>query len=116
MEIINNFEYFSNVNNSDERHEEKKEIGENDSYICQLIREDLVIPFITYVNQTNYSLSKTINKSIYETNSFLSHKDVTLLEYASYFGSIQIFRYLMFNGCNLILIDSIKLLTISILF
>ena len=99
--IINKISYFSNDTNSDRNAEHKREIGENDSYICQLIREDLVVPFITYINQTNYPLSESIKSSIYETNLFLTHKNVTLLEYATFFGSIQIFKYLMINGCKL---------------
>ena len=101
IKMINKIDYFSNCNSSDENHEKKKEIGENDQYICQLIRKDLVAPFITYINQANISLETTIKNSIYETNSFLCHKTVTLLEYATFFGSIQIFKYLLFNGCIL---------------
>ena len=81
---------------------EKCHIGENDSYICNLIRNDSIDKFISFINQTNISLSSQISKSVFETNSFLlKKKDTTLIEYAAFFGSISIFKYLMFNNVKL---------------
>lgn len=54
-----------------ENYDLKRQEGENDSYICSLIRQDSVIEFIQYVNKTNYSLTSQIEESIFETNSFL---------------------------------------------
>ena len=81
--------------------DEKRKIGENESHICQLIRDDSIEDFISYVNKTNFSLTTTIESSIFETNSFLLKKDPTLIEYSAFFGSIQIFRYLYLNGVEL---------------
>ena len=82
--------------------EENLSIGENDSYISKLIREDSIEEFIIYVNKTNFPLKTAkINSSIYETNSFLINKNPTLIEYASFFGSIQIFIYLQLNNVEL---------------
>ena len=86
--------------------------GENDSYICNLIRNDSVEEFVSYVNRNIISRNSTITKSIYETNSFLiknqnesnantNTKGVTLIEYAAFFGSIQIFNFLRFEGAKL---------------
>ncbi|KAK8876044.1 hypothetical protein M9Y10_006228 [Tritrichomonas musculus] len=95
-------EYFLGENVSDPRHKEKKEAGENDLEICQIIREDQIDEFVIYTNQRNYSLKNKIKLSIYETNSFLKHKrELTLLEYAFFCGSIQIIKYLMINGLKL---------------
>ena len=44
--------------------DEKRKIGENDSYICSLIRDGIIIDFIAYITKTNYPLKKlrsTIN-------------------------------------------------------
>ena len=71
--------------------------GQNASYICELIRQDSVEEFITYVNKNNISLSSVINESIFETNSFLINKNPQLIEYAAFFGSIQIFQYIKIN-------------------
>ncbi|KAK8840556.1 hypothetical protein M9Y10_030765 [Tritrichomonas musculus] len=82
--------------------EENRHIGENESYICQLIRDDSVEEFITYTQKTNFSLSNTkIKQSIFESNSFLNENTPTLIEYAAFFGSVQIFQYLRLNGAEI---------------
>ncbi|KAK8872220.1 hypothetical protein M9Y10_007985 [Tritrichomonas musculus] len=78
-----------------------RKIGENDDYISRLIRDDSIVEFVTYVNQTNYQLSQTIKKSIFETNTFLIKNNPSLIEYAAFFGSIQIFQYLFNNKIRL---------------
>lgn len=76
--------------------------GENDSYISELIRNDSIEEFVSYVNQTNLSLLRTkIKDSIFETNSFLLKNQPSLIEYAAFFGSLRIFQYLRFNGIDL---------------
>ena len=88
-DVLNNFE-------------EKRQIGENDSYVCQIIRNDSIDEFVIYVNQINLKLSSSIKESIYETNSFLiENKKTTLIEYSAFFGSIQIFQYLKMNEIEL---------------
>ena len=81
--------------------EEKCQIGENDSYICSLIREDSIEDFVSYVNTTNFNLSAKIKPSIFETNSFLIDKEPTLIEYAAFFGAIQIIHYMKYNNVPL---------------
>ena len=89
---------------------EKRKEGENDSQISELIRKDMVTEFIMYVTQKGVSIRATIKPSIYETNSFLlkiqnqNRQDIegfSLIEYAVFFGSIQIFNYLRFEGAEL---------------
>ena len=78
--------------------EEKRKIGENDNFICELIRNDLINDFISYVSKSKINLKRaTIEQSIFETNQFLLKKkqQITLIEYATFFGSIQIFKYLI---------------------
>lgn len=82
----------------------KRTIGENDNYIFELIRNDAINEFISYVKQTNFPLMSKIIPSIFETNLLFLKKDkdifnigkdeITLLEYAAFLGSIQIFKYL----------------------
>ena len=78
--------------------QENCQIGENDSYICRKIREDMIDDFIVFVNRTNYPLNSIINGSVFETNDFLITNSPTLIEYAAFFGSIQIFKYLQLNN------------------
>ena len=84
-------------------YEEKREEGENDSYICSLIRQDSAIEFISHVNRNNISPSSLITPSIFETNPFLidNGKEISLIEYSAFFGSIQIFQYLLMNKAEL---------------
>ncbi|KAK8897957.1 hypothetical protein M9Y10_000201 [Tritrichomonas musculus] len=82
--------------------EEKRKIGENDSYICELIRNDSVEEFIQFVNRSNINIHKMkIEPSIFETNSFLMKKTPKLNEYAAFYGSIQIIQYLNYNNVEL---------------
>ena len=78
----------------EEKFEEKRRIGENDNYICQLIQKDSIEDFIIYVSKNNISLNSKIPQSIYETNIFLinNRKDITLIEYESFYGSLQIIQ------------------------
>ena len=85
------------IKNNSTDFQNKRIIGENDSYICQLIRNDSIDEFISYVNQNCIFLSMTIEESIFETNLFLLKNNPTLIEYAAFFGSIQIFKYLFLN-------------------
>ena len=75
----------------------KGHIGENDSILASLIRQDSVEEFITYINWNSYSLSSKIKLPIFETNSFLINKYLSFIEYTAFFGSIQIVQYLIFN-------------------
>ena len=81
---------------------EKRKTGENDGYICELIRKDSIDDFIIYVTRNVCSPNSIINPSIYETNNFLlKNEKITLIEYAAFFGSIQIFNYLRLNKAEL---------------
>ena len=75
--------------------------SENDSYICTLIRNDSIEKFVSFVNHSNLQLS-IIQYSIFEKNQFLIlNKNTSLIEYAAFFGSIQIFQYLRMNDVEL---------------
>ena len=81
---------------------ENRKKGENDDYICQLIREDSIDDFIIYVTKNPNSLGLIIKSSIYETNNFLiRNKESSLIEYAVFYGSIQILNYLIINNGEL---------------
>ena len=95
------FEISQYYQGSIESFEEKCKIGENDSYLCKLIREDLIDDFISYVSQTCLPINDFEVSSIFETNQFLLDKKPTLIEYAAFFGSIQIFKYLQMNNVEL---------------
>ena len=80
---------------------EKRRKGENDQIICNLIQKDSVEEFIQYVNQTNLPLTQLIKSSIFETNPIFDCFFISLIEYASFFGSIQIFQFLRLSNVEL---------------
>lgn len=72
------------------------------TYVHNLIQNDLIEDFISYVNRFNISLEKTIiQNSTYEKNEFLIDKKPTFIEYAAFYGSIQIFQYLKLSNVRL---------------
>lgn len=85
-----------------ENFDQKRSNGENDQIVCELIRNDSIEEFITFVNKKFLPLSSLIDPSIFETNCFLlKNKKLNLIEHAAFFGSIQIFKYLHINGVEL---------------
>ena len=98
---------------------EKRKEGENDSKICELIRKDMITEFVAHITRNGVSINARIKPSIYETNSFLlkkpkepktnihllfnNQKDegFSLIEYAVFFGSIQIFNHLRLEDVEL---------------
>lgn len=81
--------------------EQKRKLGENDSIICTIIRKDSVDEFVEFIKKSNFSLSNKIIPSIFETNEFLINKTPTLIEYATFYRSIQIIQYLRNNQAEL---------------
>ena len=74
---------------------QKRLEGENDSYICKLIRNDSITEFITLLSQNLIETHSKIQTSMYETNEFLINKDTSVIEYAAFFG---IFKIVMENA------------------
>lgn len=74
--------------------QEKRKKGENENYICDLIRNDFVHEFIDYTKKNNLDLDTIIKPSIFETNNYLIKNQTSLIEYAAFFGSVQIFKYI----------------------
>ena len=54
-----------------ENFEFNRKSGQNENYVCQLIRDDSASKFVEFVNKNNYPLDSLIDQSIYETNSYL---------------------------------------------
>ena len=100
---INRSNFFDEMNQLEDDFSEKRKIGESTNIICEMLRNDSVEEFIAYITANKIPVNSVINKlSIYETNLFLlKNKKPSLIEYAAFFGSIQIFRYLLFNKVEL---------------
>lgn len=81
--------------------DKNRKTGENDNAICQLIRDDSIEKFTEFIKEKNVEINSQIELSIYETNSFLINKTPTLIEYAAFFGSSEVFKFLLQNGAEL---------------
>lgn len=71
-------------------YDETRKSGENNDDVCRMIRNDSVEEF-----------NSIIKYSHFESNKFLIDKEPTLIDYAAFFGSIQIFKYLFANKAYL---------------
>ncbi|KAK8898112.1 hypothetical protein M9Y10_000381 [Tritrichomonas musculus] len=81
---------------------EKRREGENDDYLCELIRNNEIKEFIKFTEQRNLPLESGIKQSIFETNLLLSYKNkISLIEYASFYGSNDIIKYMEKKGVKL---------------
>lgn len=81
---------------------EKRKIGENDNILCEIIRNDSVDKFSSYVKENKISLKNKIEDSIFETNLFLLKNSETLIiEYAVFYKSTKIFNFLREKGIEL---------------
>lgn len=75
--------------------DEKVQIGENDSYICTIIRQDAIQDFVCYINLTNKPFNSFIPFSLFESNSILRKKGkITMIQYAAFQGSLKILQYM----------------------
>ena len=78
--------------------------------LSEIIRNDSIEEFIVYINKNDLNLNSMVDITYFETNPFLfkNHGEyacltykTTLIEYATFFGSNQIFKYLCKNNVEL---------------
>lgn len=75
--------------------------GENENVLCEMIRNDSIGDFIKYVSSEEVFLTGKVKHSLFETHKLLQQRQASLIEYAAFFGSVEIFRYLVKNDCRL---------------
>lgn len=76
----------------------------NDSTIAKIIREDDVEKLQKFLSQTNISINSTIPYSIFEICQYINRNETdmpTLIEFASFCGSINTFKFLFMNDAKL---------------
>ena len=88
---------FFEIELNDEQFDHNQNQGENSSEISEMIRNDSIDDFVVYISKKSIPINSTINNSLFETNRFLIENTVQLIEYAAFFGSFQIFKYLLLN-------------------
>ena len=82
-----------------EKHKELREKGRNHHHIAEVIRNDDIQQFQEIISQTNLNLNSRIPYSFYEDCQFINKKDEMpqLIDFASFFNSINIFKFLWIN-------------------
>ena len=82
-----------------EQHDELREIATNPSPLAEMVRNDDIDSFQLLVSQTNLSLASRIPYSFYAfcDNLNIYSNAPFLIEYAAFFGSIKIFKFLHMN-------------------
>ena len=69
-----------NLNELPENIDQKRKTDEEDNFTREVIRKDLINEFLAYIEKTGLQLDSTIDTSLFETNSFLINKELTLIE------------------------------------
>ena len=111
-DLIKNDKIISNA--IPENIEELRKEEYSDCQVLQYIQNDQLDEFINFVNRNDFELDGKINKSqLFETNLFIMDHiiyspDYTFdntgpkpIEYAAFFGSLNIFKYLVSQKCSL---------------
>lgn len=84
-----------------EEYEKYRRIGEGFYTIVDLIIEDKIDEFVSYVNERNLSFNYIPEISIVETNPLLITNQSSLIEYAFFYGSKKIINCLIEKGVEL---------------
>lgn len=94
--------YLKNDDNyTQEQFETYIQNGENEEYMCELMRRDDVDNFIQYIEKVNKSKQSRVYHTQYESHMYLIKNNLSLIEYSSFFGSNEIFTYLQLNQVDL---------------
>lgn len=81
---------------------ERRKLVDNNDEISKIIQSDSVKNFISYVKRNNFALNSQINLTFYETNPILLRKrKLSLIEFATFYGSFNIFKYLISQDIEL---------------
>lgn len=100
---VEQFQFFFPTDKFDEQ---DREDGQNHSKLCKIIRSDNVNDFVEFINTNNVQLGSNISPSIFETNKFLQeHQETSILQYSAFYGSIQIFKYIVDKQIDLLTKD-----------
>lgn len=71
--------------------------GRNGRKICEIIRNDNLSEFQQILSSTTAKITDTIPPSLFERFEMINQKGIGFIEYSAFFGSINIFKFLLAN-------------------
>ncbi|KAH0794458.1 cask-interacting protein (caskin) 1,2 [Histomonas meleagridis] len=74
--------------------------GYNPNVYATAIRNDDIDELQSLCSATDFDFNMTIKPSPFERTTFLNFEEITLLQIATFYGSIKCFRFLILNGCS----------------
>lgn len=81
---------------------ERRRKYQNISKISEIIRKDSIDEFTSFISQSNLNLNSKIENSIFESvTKEVSLEDLTLIEYAAFFGSQSIFKFSLLSDVKI---------------
>ena len=99
------FQFFSNFielsNNNWKLHRKLVSEGINPAEVAKAIRSDNIVSLQQISTYHNFDFNQKIVPSLYERFSFINHNNVSLIDYAAFFGSINCFKFLLLNGSDI---------------
>lgn len=100
IQRLQNQEFLNEIVKQKEKHLELRIKGRNHHQIAEIIRNDDIQQFQELVSQTNVNLNSKVPYSFYEDCEFINKKKEMplLIEFAAFFNSINIFKFLWING------------------
>lgn len=84
-----------------EDYQKFRKYGESHFQLCQFVRNNQVDEFSSYLKQNNYDVNIFLNRSLFDTNSFLLKDEPTLIEYAFFYGSVDIINFMVDKNVEL---------------
>ena len=75
--------------------------GVNHLEIAKIIRNDDIQKLQEISSKADFDFNQGVVPSLYEIFSFINKRNISLIDYAAFFGSIKCFKFLMLNGSDL---------------
>lgn len=83
-----------------EEFKKKRKVGHSEWEVARIIRNDSIDEFQNFFSQSNMNLTEKVPPTIFESDEVVNSKFTpmpTLIEYAAFFNSVNIFKFLWMN-------------------
>lgn len=98
IRYLNIQDFFKNIDIA--TFKKNRKVGHCEWEVARIIRDDSIEEFQNYFSQNNLNLTEKVPSTIFESDEVINSKFPplpTLIEYAAFFNSIKIFKFLWMN-------------------